>query len=167
MITMSTKTNCLGCRHTSSLHPNGEQCRALGCKCTVFRDFRRGAEAARLAHLESERAENEEILIFAGIETDEPKFRVSEVAKVFFARSPHWVRWREREGHTDYFDQKINGRSDPNAGARSYTLVDVERMARGLAQHGAIDERQLAGALMILRGLGGIYGYLSPIGGDG
>lgn len=32
-----------------------------------------------------------------GIDTsDRPHFTVSEVAKVFFARSAHWMRWRER-----------------------------------------------------------------------
>lgn len=27
-----------------------------------------------------------------------PRFTVSEIAKVFFGKSPHWVRWREKKG---------------------------------------------------------------------
>lgn len=35
--------------------------------------------------------------MLAGIDTSsEPRFTVSEVAKFFFARSAHWIRWRER-----------------------------------------------------------------------
>ena len=38
--------------------------------------------------------------ILEGIDTSaEPRFTVSEVAKFFFARSAHWIRWRERRSY--------------------------------------------------------------------
>lgn len=38
--------------------------------------------------------------IFDGMDVSrQPWFTVSEVAKFFFAKSPHWVRWRERKGY--------------------------------------------------------------------
>jgi hypothetical protein len=36
-------------------------------------------------------------MILDGVDTSaEPHFTVSEAAKFFFARSPHWMRWREQ-----------------------------------------------------------------------
>src|SRR4051794_14042377 len=39
-------------------------------------------------------------MIFEGVTTDgekDPHFTVSECAKFFFGRSPHWIRWLEQQ----------------------------------------------------------------------
>lgn len=41
-----------------------------------------------------------EYFMLLGIDTTEgPRFTVSEVARVFFARSAHWVRWRQQRSY--------------------------------------------------------------------
>lgn len=92
-------------------------------------------------------------LIFAGVDTtgnDSPRFSTSEVAKFFFARSPHWMRWRERKG-----DFVIDGQpvvpERTEANIRSYTLGDVERLAHALATNHAITTWQLMLALRLLQ----------------
>lgn len=120
-----------------------------------------------------------------------PKFTVSEAAKVFFGKSPHWMRWRERnawfvvdgdpncdhlhlggggqgsETHSrvvDGFCTKCGGRevgtTRTAAGARQYSLSDIEEMAHALAQRGAISGEQLKTALEIVAGIARLYGYL-------
>lgn len=80
----------------------------------------------------------------------EPTFSVSEVGKVFFARSPHWVRWRERKGDFVLDGVDVSGdRAD--GGARRYNLADIEKMAHALAQHGSIDGAQLNIALLMVQ----------------
>lgn len=81
-----------------------------------------------------------------------PRYRIGEVAKVFFAKSPHWVRWRER---TDAF--VIDGErwgperaGGSNLKARDYDLGDIEVMARLLYKGGAISRRDHGIALSIV-----------------
>lgn len=106
--------------------------------------------------------------IFEGIDTSVksddpdkpgPTFTVSEVAKVFFGRSPHWVRWRERKGFFTLDGEDVSGHRT-ETGARSYTLGDIEQMAHALAQNGAINGTQLNLALVLLKTSGQVHGYL-------
>lgn len=92
-------------------------------------------------------------LIFHGVDTTQdncPRFSTSEVAKFFFARSPHWMRWRERKG-----DFVIDGKpvvpERTKANIRSYTLGDVERLAHALATNNAITTWQLMLTLKLLQ----------------
>lgn len=89
----------------------------------------------------------------------EPVFTVSEVAKVFFGRSPHWVRWRERKGFFILDGEEV-GTHRTDEGARRYTLADVEKMAHALAQKEAINGAQLANALLMVRTCAKVWGYL-------
>jgi hypothetical protein len=98
--------------------------------------------------------------ILDGIDvTREPMFTVSEVAKVFFARSPHWIRWRERK---DYFvlDGERVGGQRTDEGARRYNLADIEKMAHALAEKGAINGAQLTNALLLVQTEARVWGYI-------
>lgn len=91
--------------------------------------------------------------------TREPVFTVSEVAKVFFARSPHWIRWRERKGFFVLDGEDVSGQRTTE-GARRYNLADVEKMAHALAAKGAINGAQLTNALLLVQTEAKLWGYL-------
>jgi hypothetical protein len=103
--------------------------------------------------------------ILADIDTSpRPHFNVSEVAKVFFARSPHWVRWREARGFFVLDEgtgqEKPVGNHRTQRGARYYTLSDVEEMAHALAQKQAITGSQLRTTLLLVENSARLWGYL-------
>jgi hypothetical protein len=98
--------------------------------------------------------------MLAGIDTaDGPRFAVSEVAKMFFARSAHWVRWRERKGHFHLNEQAV-GTSRTASGARQYSLSDVEQMAHALRSRGDISQGQFRDACAVVKAEARLYGYL-------
>lgn len=88
-----------------------------------------------------------------------PTFSVSEVAKVFFARSDHWMRWRERKGFFEIDGAAAGTRTE--AGARTYTLADAESVLHAAARSGAISGVQLLIGLKIVRALAVNYGILT------
>ena len=95
--------------------------------------------------------------------TPVPNYSVQDAAKVFFARSADWLRWRGRPNmpkHPDgYFvldGVKIEEKRT-EAGARVYTLADVERMAHALAQNEALDGRALTNVIMIVKWQARLY----------
>lgn len=101
-------------------------------------------------------------LMLEGIDVSfEPRFSVAEVAKVFFGRSPHWLRWVERKGRIKFDGEPVSV-SRTEVGARTYTLADVEKMAHGLAATGAIEPVNLIYALRIVQSVARVYGYLPP-----
>lgn len=91
-------------------------------------------------------------IITAGIEVERPpRFRVGEVAKFFFAKSTHWVRWRERNYAPEW---------EPGStvrGARLYDLADVEVFTRLLLADGAISYRDAESALGCVRAQVDLY----------
>lgn len=98
-------------------------------------------------------------LMLAGIDTSKaPLYSVGEVAKVFFARSAHWVRWVEREGKL-VIDGKPVAQERSKAGSREYSLTDIELMAHALAINGAITGAQLRLALAQVGLQSELYGY--------
>jgi len=100
--------------------------------------------------------------LFVGIDTAQrgPMFSVGETSKVFFARSPQWLRLHESRGHfeVDGVGPVIARREGKFA--RVYSLADVEAIAHGLAYHRVISGRRLLSVLYILRGIGEIYGLI-------
>lgn len=94
-----------------------------------------------------------------GIDTSAgPVFTVSEVGKVFFRRSNHWVRWSEGQGRFQLDGVEV-GTSRTPVGARKYTLTDIEQMAHALASHGAIDGAHLVNVLLVVQMIARLYGY--------
>ncbi len=79
-----------------------------------------------------------------------PRFSVSEVAKTFFGRSPHWIRLLETEGRTTLKGQAV-ANTRTQFGARSYTVADIELLAHALYENEAIDEAQLILAVTVAR----------------
>lgn len=94
-------------------------------------------------------------------EVDEPVFGISEVAKIFFRRSSHWVRWRERKGSFTLDGKEVDPQRT-KGGARQYLLPDIERMAHALAQSGAIDGEELARVIRVVHAIGVLYDYDLP-----
>lgn len=93
-----------------------------------------------------------------------PYFTVADVAKFFFARTAHWIRWRERKGFLVFEGQPIGKRKTlPNGklAARAYDLADVERMAHALAEQQAINGAQLSNVLLLVRTEAQVWGYLT------
>lgn len=102
--------------------------------------------------------------MLADVDTSEkgPFFTVSQVAEVFFARTSHWIRWLEtKKGFLDpdTGENVATGRTEK--GARVYTLTDIERMTHTLAANGRINGAQAANALLIVRTIARVWGYLA------
>lgn len=91
--------------------------------------------------------------------SEEPIFTVSEVAKMFFALSPHWIRWRERKGDFILDGEDVSGQRN-ETGARRYTLADIEKMAHALAAKGAINGAQLTNTLLLVQTEARLWGLL-------
>lgn len=98
--------------------------------------------------------------LLTGIDTSrEPLYAIGEVAKFFFARTAHWVRWVERE-HKLVLDGEPVAQDRTGSGSRKYTLTDVELMSHALAQNGAINGAQLRRALSLVAIEAEVYDYL-------
>lgn len=95
--------------------------------------------------------------IFENVDTtDGPRYSTNEVAKLFFARSAHWMRWREQRGHFVLDGTPVTPERK-SSNVRAYTLADIELLAHALASHQAINGRQLALTLTVLRLQGEMY----------
>lgn len=94
----------------------------------------------------------EDHFLMEGIDTSVsgPHFSVNEVAKFFFARTPHWIRKMER---TDILvlDGERVGRRRTAKGARTYLLEDIEKMAHALAAKSNINHEELRRILHLVR----------------
>lgn len=101
--------------------------------------------------------------ILQGIDVSEkPIFNVSEVGKIFFARSANWMRWVDKSGYLYLDGEYVGGfRHDGTAnGYRRYTLSHVERMAHALAAREVIDSVQLIQALRLVQDEAKLWGYI-------
>lgn len=89
-----------------------------------------------------------------------PTYKVSEVAKVFFAMSPSWVRKHREQGH---FGALRFRRQDPERGSASallFLLSDIQPMAEALFEQGMISARELANTLNVISAQAALYGLL-------
>ena len=93
-------------------------------------------------------------------EYEGPIFTVSEVGKIFFARSSHWMRLMERMGFTVKGEKVTVPRSDGGTGVRQFTLHDVELVAHALGESGRIDPTQLVKALRTVQTIADVWGFL-------
>lgn len=92
---------------------------------------------------------------------EKPTFRIAEVTKVFFARSPDWMRWliAEHDARGDIFlldGEELSTDRTPS-GARVYTLSDIEKVAVALHQNGRIRDQEYLAAMSMLRWVGAAY----------
>lgn len=101
-------------------------------------------------------------LMLADVDTAEgPTFTVSEVAKFFFARSSHWIRWLEtKQAFTDPESGENTASRRTEKGARVYTLSDVEKMTHALAANGKISAAQASNALHVTKTMAKIWEFL-------
>jgi hypothetical protein len=91
--------------------------------------------------------------------TVRPTFTVTEVAKVFFARSAAWLRNSERKATLD--DKPLVDFLARDAGERrEYTLYDIERIAHSFAQGGLIPGERLRLVLRLLQLEAQLWRYL-------
>lgn len=102
-----------------------------------------------------------------------PQWGVGEMARTFFARSAHWVRWLENSKIKDDYlvlDGKPVARRKDSAGVRVYGLRDVEDFAYALAENGRLDGTRLRSVLLALFYVGEIHGLQTqgiPVTSDG
>ncbi len=107
-----------------------------------------------------------DVSIFEGIDTSEkPIYTVSEMAKFFFARTNHWVRWLESVGRMavieeDGTSRRVGVRRNETMNGRIYTLSDIEEIAHALAANGTIPGTQLRNTLRLLRVQGEMHEYI-------
>ena len=93
-----------------------------------------------------------------------PLFVVSDVSRIFFARSDHWLRWRERQGKFELDGQPLIPERN-ESGFRKYTLSDIEKMAHALASQGKISGERLQQVLATVKAVAVIHGYpIAPVG---
>ncbi len=100
-------------------------------------------------------------LLFEGIDTSHyPCFSVGEVAKIFFARSPSWLRDAERAGQLTMPGVDFDGPKRRIAkSARFFCLEDIEKVDHCLMYHQLIPSYKFIAALKILQCMGQIWGY--------
>ena len=85
-----------------------------------------------------------------------PLFSTGETAKVFFAQTPYWLRWREREGDTVLDGKKVKPkRSDSNI--RQFNLADIEKLAHALRQNNALTTEQFIHALRVVQSVAVLF----------
>lgn len=86
-----------------------------------------------------------------------PQFRISEVAKTFFGRTPHWLRWLHAK-EALFLDGRPVGQRMTSQNSRIYGLRDIEEIAHGLAQQRRLEGTNLRLALLILDSVGRLHG---------
>jgi hypothetical protein len=106
--------------------------------------------------------------LLQGVDTSaDPVFSVGEVARAFFAKGPHWIRWRERHGFFPVLDDEgeRTGRSIGHVegvDARRYNLNDVEAMVFLLLDAGtpSYDGQDAARSLGAVYAVARVWHYL-------
>lgn len=96
-----------------------------------------------------------------GIDTSKkPLYSVSEMAKFFFARSSHWVRWLENDNRLVLDGEPlVPVRTESNA--RKYDLALIEKIAHALASNDTIEISQLLHALTIVKTQAQMFNYIT------
>ena len=98
-------------------------------------------------------------MIFENIPMDRsPQFSISELCKVFFAKTHHWLRWKERMGAFVLDGHELTQRTEK--GARTWNLAEVEQMLHAAARNNAISGAQLYGGLKIAKTIAVLHGVL-------
>lgn len=91
-----------------------------------------------------------------------PVFSVSETAKVFFARSPYWLRWLERDGYLS--DDEGNLMVRREKGTRVYGLADIENITHLMFARNKISGIQLMMTMRVLTGIAGVWDLMEDDG---
>lgn len=94
----------------------------------------------------------------------EPGYVAHEVARVFFARSVHWLRKHVWERHLILDGVPLLIPRDEHSGYLRWRLYDVERTAHALVQNGHLQVEQLQRAIGIVKLVAQNYNYLLPSG---
>jgi hypothetical protein len=99
-------------------------------------------------------------MMLEGIDTSKkPTFSISEMARFFFGRTPHWIRWLESKEPLALDGIPIKEMRTAS-GARQYDLATIEKMAHAYAANGRISGAQLRRALVMIRVQAEMYEYL-------
>lgn len=89
-----------------------------------------------------------------------PHYTVSEVSRWFFGKTPHWLRWLDREGHL-VLDGEPIGHRESERDARSYNLAEIERIAYALHGSGHIARSRFILVLLLVQAQAMVYGMFS------
>lgn len=96
-------------------------------------------------------------LMYAEMPYEEgPQFRISEVAKTFFGKTPHWMRWLQTKNALVFDGREVGNRLSENNN-RIYGLRDIEEIAHGLAQQRRLDGMSLRATLAALDAVGKLW----------
>ncbi len=79
-----------------------------------------------------------------------PRYTVSEMARFFFGKTNHWVRWLEEGGKMVLNGERVGDRRNEKD-MRVYYLEDVELIAHALAVNGAISGEQFRQTLLLVK----------------
>lgn len=88
-----------------------------------------------------------------------PTYSVSEMARFFFARTAHWIRWLENREDFVFDGEQIK-EARTAAGARRYDLATIEKIAHFLAVVERINGAQLKRTLSLVKIQAEMHGYL-------
>lgn len=89
-------------------------------------------------------------------EVNGPLFSTQEVAKIFFARSSHWMRWRDKQDSFVFDGRPVEVRRD-KSGARKFDLQTIEKIAHGLAQQTLITPLQLSRTVSAMQAVADVH----------
>lgn len=101
--------------------------------------------------------------LFEGVDTSPgPVYSVGETAKIFFGRSPSWLRGHESAGKflIPGQDPVVPNRRVQNS-ARFFCLEDIEKIAHCLAYHGVLTGARLRIVLTILKAQAQLWNYIA------
>lgn len=98
---------------------------------------------------------------------DGPTWRIHEVAKTFFGRSPGWLRKHLRpvpskSGEARHYVSSEYGTVKPHRsdnGSHEFRLYDIERLAHAFFEHNVIEPERLAYTLKAIRAVMGLWGF--------
>ena len=101
--------------------------------------------------------------IFDGVDTSAyPTWTVGETAKVFFAKSPSWLRNQERRGKFCIpGEEPVEPKRRVQNEARFFCLEDIEKIAHCLTYYGVISGTKLRTTLVMLKAQGQLWGYIA------
>ena len=100
-------------------------------------------------------------LILIGVDVSlRPRFSGGEVTKVFFDKSPSWLRNHEMRGRLILDRHPLAVKRTLVGGHRYYCLDDVELISHALAQNHKISAAQLRQSLVIVKTIAEVYRYL-------
>lgn len=85
-----------------------------------------------------------------------PTFSVNVTAKIFFGRSSDWIRLHQRKNRFVLDGEEV-GSTRTDAGYRSFSLGDVERMVYALGEGDVLNGVEMRNSLTVVRAIAAVH----------